>query len=457
MFYRKYGMKLPRKQFTGIILIGLVSALLFSVIAFANPIFSSGSNNNTKYFTDIYGNHQLLTEEILLNNHKLLTTFKRLVEAFGQFKADGSTPPGQGCGASISLLASGIPAGGVYLDVVTNTIHIGLARMKDEYTTPIKGIIGSEVNLKFHKTRYTYKELRDFQERLVLRTQELRQRNVPITSIGIDVVRHTITVGLEELKPQYEEEVKKIVGKEVPISFSIFQLQRLSRADRYRPMIGGIKLTLRDAMDVRWGATLSFSASLLNGTMGFVTSGHDWRDIPTPIHAGTTEVYQPTRIWWWPSYNFVGMVTVCPPSPQHAPRYSDSSFVSTPEVSSSIYPNRTTTRWVSSMFTPHGLIIEMEGMVTGFRRATIMGFLAHYESSTFPLRNQVLAVTEPSSTHTYVEGGDSGAPIFLQDPNPDRVAVLGVLVGRDKVNHQVIMYSPIEGVQQDLGLRWGPP
>ena len=454
MFYRQYGKKVPRKQFTGIILIGLVSALLFSVIAFAHPIFSSGSNNNTKYFTDIYGNHQLLTEEILLNNQKLLDAFSRLVEAFGQFKADGPTPSGLGCGASISLLVSGIPAGGVYIDVVTNTIHIGLAQIKDEYTTPIKEMIGSEVTLKFHKTRYTYKELRDFQEKIALRTQELRQRKVPISSIGIDVVHHTLTVGLEELKPQYEEEVKKIVGKEVPVSFSIFQLQRLSRTTRYRPMIGGIKLTLRDAMDARWGATLSFSASLLNGTRGYVTTGHDWRVIPNPIHVGT-EVYQPTYIWWWPSYNFVGTVTVCPPSPAHAPRYSDSSFVSTQEVSSSIYPNRVTTRWVSSLFTPHGLLIEMEGMQTGHRRATIMGF-QYQVGGNFPLRDQVLAVTEPSSTHTFVEDGDSGAPIFILDPDANRVAVLGVLVGRIRENPSVVVYSPVEGIQVDLGLSWGP-
>ena len=54
-----------------------------------------------------------------------------------------------------------------------------------------------------------------------------------------------------------------------------------------------------------------------------------------------------------------------------------------------------------------------------------------------------------------------GGPIFSWESDPNRVRVCGVVVARDPINYPtygtVIIYSPVDGIQRDLTLIWGPP
>jgi hypothetical protein len=120
---------------------------------------------------------------------------------------------------SVNLAAKGIPLAGFYVDTWTATIYVGLTEIKDEYTEPIKAIVNEVegVNLEFFKARFTEAELRSLQEKIA--EAFLGETGVPVTLIAVDIENNGLTVGLREIKPQYIEAIRQVVGTEVPIEF----------------------------------------------------------------------------------------------------------------------------------------------------------------------------------------------------------------------------------------------
>jgi hypothetical protein len=157
----------------------------------------------------------------------------------------------------VNLAAKG-PFAGLYVDPQTATIYVKFTEMKDEYTKPIKAVVNEVegVNLVFLKARFTKAELESFIKKLELeffgiaeaevaklyeiycierneaiinkRIEELiaeRRKNriteidVPITMYGVDIRNNRLSIGLREIKPQYIEAIRQVVGTEVPIEF----------------------------------------------------------------------------------------------------------------------------------------------------------------------------------------------------------------------------------------------
>lgn len=384
-----------------------------------------------------------LTSEVWENNTKLLKVSEKLVEA--------------------NLTSSGIPLAGYYIDAQTCTLYVGLTEIGDKHTEPIKAIINKveRVNLEFFKASFTEVELRSLQrkiekaflgidsmdmERLYdiqdesLREasrKELREKiqrtrkeeNVPITLIGVDIKNNRLTVGLKEIKPQYVEEIRKVVGSEVPIEFIEGEIKSDStRTSRHRPLFGGIQLWSR-ALSGMWGtSTLGFRATHSDGTVGFVMSGH--------CGVVGTDVWQPSQ----QTNNLVGRVRLNP----SGPRSSDAAFVPTTDIIPVIWPQRPIAGWLSTSYTPPGTVVSMGGIITlgqGFIRATGVT-VPHFNYTT--LWSQVLA-TYPSAN------GDSGAPVFGLDGGFNAI-IYGIHAGRLQ---EFAAYSPVEGIWWDLWVRWG--
>lgn len=399
------------------------------VSAFSQP---TSRDHYSGYFKDIWGNDQQMGKEIRENNARLLNVWGEKVNPVYN-----------------ALTAQDVPVAGYFIDVATNTLYIGFKEIKDEYTKPIKDIVGDEVNLEFFKAKFTYKELRDIQSKIGERMVELRQKGIPLSSVSVDVVRNIIRVGLEEIKPQYLKTIIEMAGSEAPLLFHESKIELLSRTARYRPLFGGIKIESTPTTPPGGIAptTLGFSATLTDGTRGFVMTGH----------AGGvgTNVYQPNYIWWWPWSNFVGTILRNPTYPP--PRYSDAAFVPTTDVKAAIYPDRIIMSWMPSWETPPGTFVDMEGMVTGYTWGIVVERgVQVWNEDIGTLINQVKAVLNPVP-----QKGDSGAPIFWWNSiDPNQVRVCGILWGsrwESPYYTNVTYYSPIEGIQQDLGLRWGSP
>ncbi|MEN4005931.1 MAG: hypothetical protein PQ964_00995 [Methanobacteriaceae archaeon] len=245
---------------------------------------------------------------------------------------------------------------------------------------------------------------------------------INITLLGIDIKDNELMVGFAEITYSEIEAVRLIVGN-VSTEFIEGELVLdAGKRDRYRPVFGGIQVTTRSGR-----STLSYGAVRHDGTRGFVMTGH--------VGGVNTRVYQPTIAF----RNFIGSIFVNP----IRPRLSDAAFVPTTAVRAGIW-RRSVSGIKRSPLTPPGTRIGMEGITScgtvGVIHARNVRVPNHPIYGT--LRNQVLA-TYPSAP------GDSGGPVFLP-PGQPRVFICGTHWGRWR---GFAVYSPIEGVMSDLGLR----
>ncbi|MBT9171801.1 MAG: hypothetical protein DDT21_00174 [Syntrophomonadaceae bacterium] len=364
--------------------------------------------------------------------------------------------------ASADLAAKGISLAGFYVDAQTCTIYVGLTEIKDNYTKPIKAKVNKVegVKLEFFKARFTEAELSNLQDKIEMeflgissadieklngedeairnemrkqlggRTKNrLAETNIPLTLIAVDIKNNGLKVGLKEIKPQYVEAIRQVVGTEVPIEFIEGEVTLDStKTSRHRPMLGGIQVTTPAG-----SSTLGFRATRHDGTVGFVMTGHaGWVG---------TEVWQPTRV----SNNSVGIITVNPPGP----RFSDAAFVPTANVVPAIWPGRSIIGWRSSFSTPPGTPpgtpVRMEGKTSCGTTGIVRSINVTVWCPIFgTLHRQVLA--------TYARaGGDSGAPTFGVDGAGNAI-IFGIHSG---LAGSYAFYSPVEGVANDLALRWG--
>jgi hypothetical protein len=135
-------------------------------------------------------------------------------------------------------------------------------------------------------------------------------------------------------------------------------------------------------------------------------------------------------------------------------RESDAAFVPTTDIAPVIWLNRRIGVWLPSAHTPPGTQVRMEGRTSCGTVGVVHRTGVHVLSWAYRevLENQVLA--------TYLSAhGDSGAPVFaytlIRAFDPE-VKLFGIHVGTaevDGVSWRV--YSPVEGIMDDLGLGWG--
>ncbi len=185
--------------------------------------------------------------------------------------------------ALADLAALGVPLAGVYVDAPTATFFVGLTEIKDEHTEPIRAIVSEVqgVNLAFFKARFTEAELRSPQRKipavflgvtsadmeklhgiddeairdkmrkeLMARTKSRLAEGIPLTLIGVNIKDNGLAVGLREIKPQYIEAIREVVGTEVPIEFIEGELTEDSAKIGRHNLV---KRVLR-ALGLRWGS-----------------------------------------------------------------------------------------------------------------------------------------------------------------------------------------------------------
>lgn len=440
-----------------IILVALFSLFIIWGVSFA---LSLQGGDKGQYVRWLDGSSRLVTPEVLKNNEKLLHASQRI--AF----------------AKPNLKSKGVLFAGHHTDPFTATIYVGLKDLSEDYTKSIKGLITDidGIKLEFFKAQFTVDELMNFKWKIQTvfwgvtdedmetlyslkdetikenKRAELRKRmeeisakkGVPITLLAINIRKNCLTVGLSELQPHYMEVIRQVVS-EVPVEFIVFGTLKLEddgRRSQVRPLRGGVQIESYDNIIFhRWGlTTLGFRATGVDGTTGFVMTGH--------AGGNGQGVWQPIYRWWWPSMDRVGTIRVN----FLLPRHSDSAFVAADvSVNNTIWPDRIVLSWVPSSSTPQGTIVSKEGRTTYFTQGVIhqTGVDIYFREmpNVVALFNQVLA--------TYASGGgDSGAPVFhIPQFNGGNFAYLyGIHVGRFGPDPFYAVYSPIEGIQRDLNV-----
>ncbi|MBT9151700.1 MAG: hypothetical protein DDT40_01896 [candidate division WS2 bacterium] len=352
-------------------------------------------------------------------------------------------------------------------------MYVGFTELRTSLTEPLKYMPreAKDIRLEFFHAKFSLTELRSLEIKLqesfiegftkkeaeilsdaddiILREklrkefeEKVRERNekrvveIPINLTGVNVQNNGLIIGLSVIKPQYIKAIRQVIGEEVPIEFleGDFETDNM-RHSRIRPLVGGIKIG---------DSTLGFRAIDRNRVLGFVMTGHaGWE--------GAT-VWQPAHSWW--QDNRVGTIAINP----HLinVRHSDAAFVRlNPGVNirASIWGLGDIVEWRYSNLTPPGIIVLMDGMMSGTTAGVIhsrgISIQMGIESPFGWVHNQVLAAYSS-------QGGDSGGPVSsLEDPLlPFQVVLYGIHVGMRRSDNLRI-YSPVAGIERDLGVHWG--
>lgn len=226
---------------------------------------------------------------------------------------------------------------------------------------------------------------------------------------------------------------------------------------RMRPVTGGLEIQFKPSFYSNPSScTLGFNA-YRNGVRGFVTNSHC---SPSTFSTDYSESHQATFF----SSNLIGTETYDP----GGTRYSDAAFYTYDSGASSRYAHIARTTF-SSVNADGSL--EIDSVYPEFRIVTLASNsiqtvgepLAKVGRTTGWTAGQVsqTCVTLSSRVCSWVAvlwswDGDSGSPIFQQlgstEPDASRVSLFGILWGGPTNDSSVTWYSPIAGVQADLGM-----
>lgn len=322
-------------------------------------------------------------------------------------------------------------------------------------------------NVVVVKGKYSYKELyrwkREFSKAF---SNDTVMRNV-WSMTGPDIQRNKVFVGVTVVNDTILGRIKTlaeklgipldaiVVGKaeiflpdivESPKKSVKISIVKLSRTDRIRPMVGGIKI------QVSGNCTLGFIA-VRNGVRGLVTAGH--------CGNVNNAAYQPEFTGNFRE-NLVGRVAADP----RGPRYSDAMFVeiifgsSTFKIFNEHNPSKHYPVFSEMQAQSEGMYVCNGGDTTGETCGWIEE-VGYDIIGTYPeygtVYDQVLA--------TYVsKEGDSGGPVY-HDPLDtwirnwcvDRygvkcVDIYGIQVALVSYGSRTYsVYSPISGIERDLG------
>ncbi len=359
--------------------------------------------------------------------------------------------------------------GGEWIDPKRGIIFVYVADKNDE--AKVRDVVNTG-NVVVLKGKYSYKQLLEWKRKITEEVQKSAMLNDVWSMVGPDVTQNKIVIGLTVVNESVLVEVESIVrGLGIPIDAIIvvksgrisygsaesktdasltisatISATTLSRTDKIRPLVGGIKIQNPNVGN----CTLGFIA-VRNGVMGFITAGH-CGDVDHPI-------YQPefTRD---PITNLVGSVRVDP----SGPRYSDSMWVeivygdSAFKIFNEYDPSKHFPVFSEMHSQSVGMYVCKGGIATGETCGWIEYVNMDCQSDEYgTLYDQVLA--------SYTENkGDSGAPVYY-DPLDTWIRnwcvenygvvckdLYGVHIGSALYGSTVYsVYSPISGIERDLG------
>ena len=241
---------------------------------------------------------------------------------------------------------------------------------------------------------------------------------------------------MDKIYGMINKEAKGMGIQEVPVVFkleSVPELQR-TRDDEFRPLIGGVQIQ----QDETYGlSTLGFAAEDDGGNEGYVVAGH-LGDGATSIGLG---IWQPIAEG---SYD-VGEVE------QTGGEYADASWVPYDDVEAMIYICGTEDYEIIRPVTDYrdepdeGDTVFKSGIATSLTMGTVEGKtdVGHPDFGT--LEDQYYA------DYTCA-GGDSGSPVYIYTchlPDPAEREIVGIHWGHTS---DYAYFSPVSGVETDLGV-----
>lgn len=334
------------------------------------------------------------------------------------------------------------------------------------------------------RARFAFEQLREWYRAMtaiVLRTPG-------VTMTDIDEAHNRLLIGLERGSSRARVLAQlaktRIPGKAVALEVTtrVVPVKKavpgtLTLQDREQPFTGGFQIERPSAI-----CSLGFNAYRSTNIAGFVTASHC-----TP---GLWAVDGST--WYQPGVtpaNFVGTETadpqgfICPPQyPGTSCRWSDTAFVS---YASGTQPGLTligrttaiTTNWLApnlaidqskpnfSIFAPpsqpflSGLTLDKMGRTSGWSEGVIDNTCVDFPWPPLPNAELLCQFVVHCPTNGCAVEGDSGSPVFrITDLDNGKAELYGILWARYWGSHVWFIFSPITGVEADLGeLRYTYP
>jgi hypothetical protein len=384
-----------------------------------------------------------------------------------------------------SAVAKQVPQfGGMFLSGNQATLQVYLTDVSPETIAAVQKAIantfGSAVipknGMQARRGRFGFEQLRDWYKAMAGPVS----RTPGVTMTDIDEANNRLSIGLDKNSSRARV-LTQLAKMNIPANAVAFVVtgpivplaQKLQ--NRQSPMEGGYQIERPISASSASDCTLSFTAERGN-TTGFVTASHCTR---VPWAVDSSPFYQPTV---FPATNFIGTETVdppgfvCPPTyPGKTCRWSDSAFVAyAVGVTAAPGPvGRTTgitTNWLSPNITIDnnrpifhiiappsqpflvGLTLDKVGRTSGWSEGSISSTCVDFPWT--PLSNtEILCqyIVHCPNNGCAVEG-DSGSPVFRITNLPKSyVELYGVLWARFFGSHVWFVFSPITGVEADLG------
>ncbi len=342
--------------------------------------------------------------------------------------------------------------GGMFINEEKGLIFVYVGDEKDK--AELKQALGKyrgKANVVFLKGKYSFEQLVKWKHSMEKLDERIIEQ-LGITMLDVDEAHNSLTIGLEEITPEklklLENRREKLrIPKEAVRVERREHMKLLADYHRARPLVGGVMIRREDAPD-SWG-TLGY-IGFIGSIPYFVTAGHlgIW---------GTSgqRIYQPTV----DGENYVGTVTYNPyfRDDESIPyRYSDSMLVKADVAGSTkIYNPSPYTGSdyivIGKRYSADQIVGETvikvgatTGKTTGeITNKCVTSFLSPKEDY-YP---DLVALYCQMETNLESAGGDSGAPVFKS--YGIFVELYGIFWGGTST---VSAYSPIDGIEEDLGV-----
>ena len=342
--------------------------------------------------------------------------------------------------------------GGMFINEEKGSIFV---YVKDEMDkTEIKKALEKyrgKANVVFLKGKYSFEQLVKWKH-LMEKLDERIIEQLGITMLDADEAHNSLTIGLEEITPEklklLENELKKLGIPKEAVRVERREYLRLnSNRDYIRPLIGGIQIVNKELGGI--------------GTLGYVGYYGGQKYAVTAGHFGIygtngQHVYQPDTS---KEEYYIGQIVYNPffRDDESIPyRYSDSLLihVTTSDISPEIYANGNVIGKKYSAEQYVGEIVYKVGRTTGKTSGSIINkcvtSVMHYTEE-----EQVKYGYPPTAyfycqmeTNFYAAGGDSGAPVYHNYRN-EAAVIYGIYWGGTDT---ISAYSPIDGIEEDLGI-----
>lgn len=277
--------------------------------------------------------------------------------------------------------------------------------------------------------------------------------------VDADEVRNTVTLGIESMADR-ESILEAAVALGVPSeAITVIEtgepVERATLQDYVRPVVGGLQIQF------------SKSGRTANCTLGFNATQGTVNGFVTASHCSSSKFQKDNTVQYQNSLNISSERIGTEFKDPSSGRDSDASYFSFdsgvnrdwgriarttaaavnqagPLTIDGSYPRFRITSKGSNTIQVFGELVNKVGRTSGWTQGQIVRTCVTLSS--LPCQWEALV---------WSEGGDSGSPIFQQagssEPDASRVSLWGVLWGGPVGDWTTTWYSPISGVEQDLG------